>query len=234
MFEETNNNGAAEQNQQETNGQNNGQQAQETKPEKTYTQAELDAREASARKAAEDRARKALLKEFGFDKPEDIKTILEAKKTADAEAEAAKDLATKYADLQKAAGTHETALQTAQGEIAKMKAENELLQRQNALGEHGVFGKEAKAFAIVLAEDVTDEKDFSAVAKEYFAANPRNAGGKPKPPDMPGGNMGTGGGSGNEASDLKAQFEAAKKTRDYVRQTTLQRLANEKGISLFE
>ena len=225
-------------NQQDTNNQQSQQATQ------TVTLAEgsvvlTKEQKAALEKTSKDTGAKAFLTKIGIDVSKmsvaeaesHVKGILESHNTALQEAESQKDIATKYLDLQKVAGENETALQNAQAEIAKMQAENTMLQRINELAQHGYFGIEAEGLAYALGNRVSDEKDFSSLLAEHVAANPRSDG-KPKVPQIPGQEMGNSGNASGEAETLKAQYKKAIEDKDMQTKQYISRLAHEKGINL--
>lgn len=86
-----------------------------TPPEKTFTQAELDAIAGNARKEARDKAVSDLLKELGFEKPEDLKTLVtDVRKQQENEKTELEKLQSKLEAAEKLAQEKAAALEQAQ------------------------------------------------------------------------------------------------------------------------
>jgi hypothetical protein len=190
-------------------------------PEKTFTQAELNAREASARKAAEDKARKDILKSLGVDTLDE--TTLELFKTARKNSDEQKSLAEKYEALSKA-HTEKDA------EIAKMAAKLTAMEQINTLIGLGVTAKQAKVLRAGIAEMVTETLDFEAAAKEYLEENKSKD--EPKKPHVlpPGPGNPQPPSDDAEAKAFQEMYDAAKKINDGIAMTQLLIGAQRKGI----
>jgi hypothetical protein len=151
-------------------------------PPKTYTQDELNTREASTKKAARYEAEKALFGHLGVKDMDEFNASLDIFKSARANAESNKSLADKYEAVN-------ASLSEKDNEIAALNAKLTASERANVLREYGVSGAELAVLTAGISTLMTDEKDFSAAAKEYFEAHPRPKNEKPKP-QLAGGGMG--------------------------------------------
>jgi hypothetical protein len=152
---------------------------------KTYTQEELNTREASARKAAADKAQKDLLKTLGLESIEAFNANTELYKQAQANADANKTTAERLEQLVKDAAAKDATIATLNATLKAAEAAAEL-------SKYGVTAAEAKILVPGLMAQVTDEKDFAAVTKEHFTAFPRTSTGKPPAPFLAGAGMGAG------------------------------------------
>lgn len=209
--------------------QEEGSMLAETITEKTYTQDEINIREASARKAAEDRTRKEILKQLGV---KDISELDNARKAIEAASVAEEAKQTTVDKIQNLAQQ----LSGKDAEVSTLISENRTLRREVALVQSGVNQKLARRIAKGMTADIEDAEAFSAEVLEIVASLPKPQAEAAQPSDGTRRVSVSTAALPTEANDQPNEFvgmyKKAKERRDGVAMTRIARLAAEKGISV--
>jgi hypothetical protein len=206
-------------------------------PEKTFTKAELDAREASARKAARDAAQREFAKMFGVDSID--KDTAETIKAALANAENSKSVEEKNAKM------HEEMKQL-KAMLSEQAHQNELTIREMTLNQNGITGKLAKTIAKGLSASTADGDSFNEEIEEIKSIieamtkakekeeKQYGTQGNPSPPPMAGAKMGKTPDKATEkdAEAFKARLEKATKIGNTAEVVKIITEAQQKGITL--
>jgi hypothetical protein len=202
--------------------------------EKTYTAAELNAREAAARKAAKDLAQKELMKQLGVDSfdPETIALFRDAKTNAEN---------SRTVEQKKALVEAEN--KQLKEQLAQRAFDNELIMREMRFNQAGISGDMAKVLAKGMNASTTDgdafEEELSSLTSQM--ASMTKAKDEPKrvtlgqSSPMAGANMGKSSDkdASHDAEAYQSRYDNAKNNlRDKTAMAAIMMEAQKKGIRL--